>query len=282
MTSFQRGIKRVAIILVYIAIISVIATALYYLFRAKPTCTDGKRNQGEEKIDCGGPCAKCEEIPKIENIQILQKALIPAGPGKYDVLVKIKNPNALFGVAGLDYSLNFLNQEGIIVEKRDGSSFILPAQTKYVLEFNIALGEKPESFVFNVRSFRWQKFSESEEPNVVVYGREVSLPGSIGEPTQLKAKIQNRSNYDFKKVTTKVVFKDVEGMPVAVNQTDSNDVRANEEREVIFNWNTVLPKNIDLQSIEIEPEVNAFGSENFMKKYGSPEQYQSYDVDDAK
>lgn len=282
MTEGRRIIKRLIIIAVYIAIVVSISLGLFFLLREKPTCTDGKHNQGEEGIDCGGPCAKCEEIPKIENVQVLRKVLIPAGPGKYDALVRIKNPNALFGVAKLDYSLNFLNQEGIVIEKRDGSSFILPAQTKYILEFNIALEGKPESFAFNVKSFRWQKFSEFEEPNIAVYGREVNLPGDAGGPAQLKAKIQNRSDYDFKKVTTKVILGDTEGLPVAVNQTDSNDVRVNEEREVIFNWNTVLPKDIDPQNIKIEPEVDAFSSENFMKKHGSPEQYQSYGVDDMK
>lgn len=282
MTEGQRIIKRLIIIAVYLAITASVAAGLYFLLRTKPTCTDGKRNQSEEKIDCGGPCAKCEGIPKIENVQVLQKALIPAGPGKYDALVKVKNPNASFGIARLDYSLNFLGRGGAVAEKRDGSSFILPAQTKYILEFNVALKEKPESFAFNVKSFRWQKFSEFEEPDIAVYGKEFSLSENIGESTQFKAKIQNRSNYDFKKVATKMILKNIEGVPIAVNQTDSNDVRTNEEREVIFNWNTVLPKDIDLQNIEIEPEVDAFSNENFMKKYGSPEQYQSYGVDDMK
>lgn len=282
MTGGKRIIKRLVIITVYLTVVAFVAAGLFFLLRAKPTCTDGKRNQGEEKIDCGGPCAPCEEIPVIENIQVLQKMLIPAGQGKYDVLIKIRNPNAPFGVAGLDYSLNFLDEKGLIVEKRDGSAFILPAQTKHILEFNIALKEKPESFSFNIKSFRWQKFSEFEEPNIIVYGREFNLPVGAGEFAQLKAKIQNRSNYDFRKVTTKAILKDAEGTPVAVNQTDSNDVRANEEREVIFNWDTTLPENIDLQNIEIEPEVDVFSNENFMKKYGSPDQYQSYGVDDVK
>lgn len=281
MTEGRRIIKRLMIIVVYLAVVASIAAGLYFLLRTKPTCTDGKRNQGEEGVDCGGPCAKCEEMPKIENIQILQKALIPAGPGKYDVLVKIRNPNTLFGVARLDYSLDFLSREGLIIEKKDGSSFILPAQTKYTFEFNVALERKPESFALNVKSFQWQRFSEFEEPDIAVYGKEFNLPGGTREPARLKAKIQSRSNYDFRKITTKVILKNTTDLPIAINQTDSNDVRVNEEREIIFNWNTALPENVDLENIEIEPEVDAFSNENFMKKYGSPEQYQSYGVSDA-
>ncbi len=283
MTEGQRTIKRLFIIFVYLAIFALILYGLYLLVREKPTCFDGRRNQGEEGIDCGGPCAKkCEEIPKIENIQVLQKTFVPAGPGKYDVLVKIKNPNTLFGIARLDYSLDFRDGNGTITEKREGSSFILPAQTKYVIVFNIAPKKKPASFSFSVKSFRWQRFAEFEEPDIAVYEKELNFAGNGNGPVQLKAKIQNRSNYDFKKVVTKVILRDTAGAPVAVNQTDNNDVQAGEEREVIFNWNTVASKDIDLQNIEIESEVDAFSNDNFMKKYGSPEQYQSYGVDDLK
>jgi hypothetical protein len=279
MSDNQRIIKRLIIIAIYLAVIVLIYTGFYYLFRQAPTCADKIRNQGEEGVDCGGPCAKCEKIPKIENVEIIEKALIPSGPGKYDALVKIKNPNALFGVAKLDYSFDFIGAGGKIVEKREGSSFVLPAQTKYLLAFNIETAEKMESFAFRIQSFRWQTFTQYEAPNVAVYGKELSFPEGEGGMAQLKAKIQNRSNYDFKKISTEVVLRNAKGLPVAVNQTDNNDVRVNEEREIIFNWNAALPKDIDLENIEIEPEVDAFSNDNFMKKYGSPEQYQSYGVE---
>jgi hypothetical protein len=31
-----------------------------------PTCFDGVQNQGEEGVDCGGPCDACEEAPAVE------------------------------------------------------------------------------------------------------------------------------------------------------------------------------------------------------------------------
>lgn len=280
MTDNQRIAKRLIIIFVYGFIVFSIAAGAYFLFRTPPTCSDGKRNQGEEGIDCGGPCAKCEKIPQIENIQILEKILIPAGQGKYDALAKIKNPNALFGVVKLDYSFDIFRSDGTILEKRSGSTFILPAETKYAISFNIALAEKPESFAFRVESFRWQKFLEYQEPDIAVLGKELNLSGDEGGSTQLKARIQNRSNYDFKKISTKVILRNTRGMPIAINQTDNNDVRTNEEREVIFNWNTALPSDIDIEKIEIDPEADVFSNENFMKKSGSSEQYQSYGVDD--
>jgi hypothetical protein len=275
----ERIIKRIIIISVYVIIFVLLATAVYYLFRTKPTCTDKIQNQGEEGIDCGGPCAKCEPIPDIENIKIIQKAVIPASFGKYDALVKINNPNVQFGVASFGYSFDFSDENGTIVAKKEGLGFILPAETKNILAFNIELAKAPVNFEFRIKSFEWQKFLEYEEPDITVYGKEFSFISDGSGFAQLKAKIQNKSGYDFRKITTKAVVKNKDGIPVAVNRTDNNDIKVNEEREVIFRWSSPFSQDIDAQDIEIEPEVDVFSSDNFMKKYGAPGQYGSYKAD---
>ena len=277
MTSSQRIIKRLVIILIYIIIISAIGTALFYLSRAKPTCNDGKINQGEEKIDCGGPCQKCEEIPKIESAQILEKKMIPSGGNKYDALVKIKNPNSLFGIENLGYTFNFLDASGRVIIQKEGTSFLLPAETKYLFVFNADLTEKPASLDFRIKSYKWQKFLDYEEPNIVSYQKEFSFMSGGPEFAGLKLKIQNKSGYDLRKITTKTVLRDRQGNPVAINETNNNDVQINEEREVVFRWSEPFSQDIDVQNIEIEEEANVFSDENFMKKYGSPGQYESYE-----
>jgi len=278
MTHGERILKRIIIIIAYVIILALFIAASYFLFRTKPTCSDKIKNQGEEGMDCGGPCSKCEEIPNIENIKILQKAVMPAGSGKYDALVKINNPNVQFGVANFDYSFDFSDKNGAIIAKKEGSSFILPAEIKNILTFNVELPETSVSFEFRIKSFQWQKFSEYEEPNITVYGKEFSFVSDGSGFAQLKAKIQNKSGYDFRKITTKAVIKNKSGIPVAVNRTENNDIKVNEEREVIFRWNDPFLQEIDAQDIEIEPEVDVFSSDNFMKKFGTSEQYDSYKV----
>lgn len=277
MTSSQRIIKRVVIILVYIIIFSAIGIALFYLFRTTPTCTDGKLNQGEEKIDCGGPCKKCEEIPKIENAEILEKKMISSGSNRYDALVKIKNPNSLFGIDNLGYTFNFLDASGKVIGQKEGAGFLLPAETKYIFAFNMDLDGKPASIDFRIKSYKWQKFSDYEEPNIVSYQKEFSFTSGGPGFAELKLKIQNKSGYDFRKITTKAVLRDRQGNPVAINETNNNDVQINEEREVVFQWSEPFSQDIDVQNIEVEEEANVFSDDNFMKKYGSPGQYESYE-----
>ena len=260
-------------------IFSLLGTELYYILRTKPTCSNGRQDQGEAGVDCGGPCSiKCENIPKIENIQVLEKAFLPASEGKYDAMAKINNPNPQFGVAQFDYSFNLLDDSGNIIGQSEGSSFILPVETKYILAFNLASTTQPESMDIKIRSFRWTKFLEYEEPLIQIYSKEFNLVNAGSNFATLKAKIKNQSSYDFKTITAKAVIRNEWNAPVALNQTSVNDVRVNEEREVVFNWGSRFSVGLGAPGVEIEMEANFFSDENFMKQYGSSDQYKTYDI----
>ncbi len=280
MTPAQRIIKRLIIIFIYLAIISLIGTGLYYLFRTKPTCTDRIQNQGETGIDCGGPCQKCEEIPKAENLKVIEKAIIAGETGKYDALAAVTNPNSQFGVERFDYSFNLLDEAGKIIAKSSGASFILPGQTKYILAFNMMpVDAKPEKLDFQISSFKWSQFSEFEEPDIAVYAKEFNL-ASGGEPgfAKLRAKMRNQSGFDFRKISAVAVIRDKNGSPIVINETNFNDVRANEEREMNFSWSSPFPIDPMSAKIEIVPEANVFENSNFMKKHGVVGQYGSYKI----
>ncbi len=278
MTSSQRTKKRLVIIFVYLVIFSLIGTGFYYIFRITPTCADKIQNQKETGIDCGGPCAVCEEMPNAENLKVVEKEIVPGEAGKYDALAQITNPNSQLGAARFDYSFNFLDGSGKIVAKSAGSNFILPGQTKYVLAFNLSPEAIPKSLDFEISSFEWSKFSEYQEPDIAIYSRKFNLAGG-GETgfAKLQAKMRNQSGYDFRQITDKAVIRNGNGDPVAINQTGFNDVRMNEEREINFSWNSTFQIDPVSARIEIEPEVNVFESDNYMKQHGAPGQYGTYD-----
>jgi len=281
MTPAHRNIKRLTIILVYLVIIGLVGTGLYFLFRTAPTCTDKIQNQGEEGIDCGGPCAKCEKLPQAEDLQIVEKAVVSAGEGKYDVLAKVSNPNPRLGAAKFDYSFRLLDAEKKTISKSEGSSFILPGQTKYVLAFNLLPAAKPDSLDFEIKSFEWSVFSEYEEPDITIFAKEFNLAGG-GETNfaTLKAKLRNQSGFDFHEIAADIVIRDGSGNAVAVNKTNFNDVRTNEEREVSAGWKNSFSIDPMSARIEIMPEVDVFENENFLKQHGVAGQYGTYNTGD--
>jgi hypothetical protein len=280
MTPAQRTIKRIVIILVYLIIFGGIGTGLYFLFRTAPTCADNIQNQGEEGVDCGGPCAACEKIPVAQNLQVIEKAIVPGETGKYDVLARVTNPNPQLGAASFDYTFSLLDDSGQIISQSSGTGFILPGQTKYVLAFNIESQTMPTGVDFQIKSFEWSKFTQFESPNISVSAKEFSLAGG-GEPgfARLTAKVRNQSNYDFHKITVNAVVRDKAGNPIAVNTTNLNDVLINEEREVNFSWSSPFPIDPMSARIEVVPEADVFGSDNYMKQHGSVGQYGTYNTD---
>jgi hypothetical protein len=233
-------------------------------------------------VDCGEPCTPCAQILKAESLQVVEKAIILGEAGKYDALVKIVNPNPQLGVAKFDYSFNLLDGARKIIAKSAGSNFVLPGQTKYILAFNMPPDVKPESLNFEISSFEWSKFSEFEEPDVTVYAKEFSL-ASGGESgfARLTAKMKNQSGFDFHEISAVIVIRGGDGSPLAVNQTNFNDVRANEEREINASWNSPFAIDSVAPKIEVVPEVNVFESDNFMKKHGVSGQYGTYNVSDG-
>ncbi|HLM84275.1 MAG TPA: hypothetical protein VK254_03650 [Candidatus Bathyarchaeia archaeon] len=281
MTPAHRTMKRLIISVVYIVIFGLIGTGFYFLFRTEPTCADKIQNQREIGIDCGGPCAACAEMPKAENLQVIEKAIVPGENGKYDALAEVTNPNSQLGAAKFEYTFHFLDGAGKIVGKSAGSNFILPGETKYILAFNIPTDMKPDNLNFEISSFEWSKFSEYREPDIAIYGKEFNLT-SGGEAgfARLNAKMRNQSGYDFHKISAYAMIRAGNGSPIAINQTNFNDVRSDEEREMDFNWGSSFPIDPMSAKIEIVPEVNVFESDNFMKQHGVPGQYGSYNADD--
>lgn len=277
MTPVQRSIKRLLIILVYFFILCLIGYLFYLFFRKKPSCNDKIQNQGETGMDCGGPCTACEEIPQAQNLQITEKKIVSGEAGKYDLLVKIKNPNSQLGVSKFEYSFNLVDSAGKIIVQNPGSSFILPGQTKYILAFNLSPQENPDSLDFSISSFEWSKFTQFKEPDIIVNAKNFNLSGG-GETgyANLEAKLKNQSGYDFHKISAYAVIRNGSGDPIALNQTNFNDVLSGEEREMHFNWNNSFPVNPVSAKVEIVPEVDVFENSNFLKATGESGKYDGF------
>ena len=63
----------------FLVVFGFIAFGAYYLWQAEATCSDQIKNQGEDAVDCGGPCIKrCPftPIPRTINKKVLQYILI--------------------------------------------------------------------------------------------------------------------------------------------------------------------------------------------------------------
>jgi len=126
----RRLTKQIIIALVFFALLTSIGGAIYFVHRPAATCFDGRKNQGELDVDCGGPCIPCalKNNPPLSISQSPQ-FIYSANKKKVDIIFKISNTSMSWGVKNFAYKVAVLGKSG---EKQEfmEASFILPHEVK--------------------------------------------------------------------------------------------------------------------------------------------------------
>ncbi|MFC1645532.1 hypothetical protein ACFL08_05955, partial [Patescibacteria group bacterium] len=168
----NRDIKRVVILIVYLLVLFFFVYGIWYILKPKPTCFDAIQNQDEVGVDCGGACEACEEEIMAEDIEILSKDAVYGGEGLYDVLIKVSNPNSEFGSSEFGYVIYLKDDQGKVLAEKSGTSYILPRETKYVIETNLESNVNPSQVYIELDSNIWEKVDIFEEPELNVYNKQ--------------------------------------------------------------------------------------------------------------
>ena len=268
-----RNIKRTTIISIYFGIFIAIATPIYFIVTARPTCTDGKKNQSEKGIDCGGPCHPCEKKIVTEDLQVIEKHFVFGGRrGVFDTVIKIDNPNSQYGVANFDYDIILVDQDGSTLSERTGRSFILPAESKYIIEQNLHTDSNPKNIKFEIKNIEWQKFSDYQaEPKLSIYNKNYTEKDGKNEVFGL---LKNESYFDFNSIEIDIVLRDKNGKPIALGKNEMRTVNSQEQRDFKIIWPYKFLDNAT--NVEIRAEADIFNSNNFIKKYLPEKKFQSY------
>ena len=271
----HRKKKRIIIIAVYAAIFLGIVFWIYLATRPAATCTDGKKNQNETGIDCGGSCKACaEDTSKLSPISVVETAFVPSGQGRYDAVAKISNPNNGYGSSKFHYRLTLTDANGKILVDKSGEDFILPVETKYVIETGLITGGVPERVDVTISSTTWTKFSGYEKPQLNVYNKSYNLISSGVGFSQAYGLLRNESSFDFDTIEVNIVLRDSSSKIVALNKTTMNTVNSGEERDFKLVWPASFPG--DVQDVEAQANANVFDSQNFIKKYLPAQEFQQY------
>lgn len=271
----QRSIKQLIVAVVYGILVIALVWGGYFLFRTEATCTDGIRNQDEQGIDCGGVCSlQCARTVRTDDLEIRESALLFAGPDRFDALLAIHNPNDEAGASSFRYKMEFRDATGATVVAREGESFILPQETKYLLEINVT-APKATSVVISFSDYRWQRFSGYQEKPTITVSRKSYDPifSGVGFGKAFGV-VKNESRFDFRSIVVKVILRDAGGKPVAVNTTEMRTMASGEVRDFTLIWPTAFPGTVD--HVETEVEADVFHSENFMKQYMPTQDFQSW------
>lgn len=271
--------RQTIIVLILLVILGLIGTGVYFKwFYQKPTCSDGKQNQNETGVDCGGLCIPCERLtirdPEIEWVKFLALK-----DNNYDLVAKIDNPNPNFGLEKFKYTFKIYDETGVLLKEQASASFILPAEKKYLIEGNVAAGKKigqVDLGLEKVSKDAWKKLKENfESPDIYIHDKQFQYLENQTGSARASGTIKNNSDFDFGTINAAVVLFGENKEIVGVNKTEISTVLAGEERYFSVLW--FAPFKATVQSVEMQSETNLFLDENFMRRYGAePEKFQQY------
>lgn len=273
MGEMGRLTKQLIIGGIFLAIALLVVWRVYRVFVPAPTCTDGIRNGQEEGVDCGVICGKLCQAP-VRALQNLPVQFIRYGNGSYDALAHLENPNTTYGAPRVDYTLTVADSSGKELLVRRGRTYVNPVQPRYLVFPLTGLTGVPASaqLQFAPTDVQWAALNVDAAGSV-----QFAVRGDRLEPAsssfRYQATVLNNSHFDFDQVDVTVLLYDDAGQLAGAGTTILKTLKAGEERGITVDWPFAIPAAVRAQAVV---GTNIFENSNYLRTYGSPEQFQRY------
>lgn len=208
----------------------IIALAIYY-FWPSASCSDGKQNQNEAGVDCGGPCGPCVVNPK--DIVVTWSRVFKTGEGVYEAASLIENPNLFYGLPLFKYTFKIYDNRNTLIGMKDGQSFLNPKDKFIIFVTDINTNQrKAVKTVMEIEYLSsWQYIQAENLPLVISKKNFNSQPF----PT-LSASLFNESLFTAENVYASAVLYDESGNAMAVSSTKIDSVAKETGRDIMFTW----------------------------------------------
>ena len=230
-------------------IVAVFGFAVYRVVTTGATCEDRKQNQGEEGIDCGGPCVPCA-IKQARPLKVFWTRFVPTRDGRYDVVAEVTNSNTNVGAATVEYEFQLLDGSGAVIAARRGKTFIYPRETVHLVEIGLEAREHPARAVVDISNPRWVA-TTAIGPDVVAGNREYRVEASEdGSRSVVTAIVSNRSVSDWRDIGVTVLLLDARGNVVGVHRTVMDMLGAGTSLPVRLVWSHVIRESASSILIE--------------------------------
>ena len=258
----KRLSKQLVIALIFLFILSSFGFLIYYFTRPAPSCFDGIQNQSEKGIDCDGPCLPCE-FKELEEVEVLWTEALPTQENFYDLIAQFKNPNQNYGSGYIPYQFKLYDAQNNQVGQFSGITFILPNQTKYLVQMKVASTGLVSKAELSFDKFEWQKLEDYQPPQLVIQQKEYRLlPGEEVGFSQARAILINKSNFDFDKIDIDILLFDSSRRLLALNATEVRTLLSGQERDFLTTWFREISGLVTF--VEMEAETNIFDPDNYL------------------
>ena len=187
----------------------------------------------------------------------------------YDAVAYIKNSNTEYGASSVMYEFDFLGEGGEVLRKVSGETFILPGESKYIVESAVEMSavsdfSNVKNMNFNMKKINWQRLAPFSPANLNIDNTDFSREDDVSD-NRFSGVVNNTSPYNLKNVEVHaVLYKS--GKPVAAGRTNMQDLLRGTARAFQIVWPYALPQDVD---IDVRAESNFFKNSNFIRDYAA-------------
>ncbi|MBI4193161.1 MAG: hypothetical protein HY536_00860 [Candidatus Colwellbacteria bacterium] len=221
-------LKQFIFSLFYLALFAGVVYGGYLVLRPASSCFDGKQNQNEEEIDCGGVCASCA-LKHLVPITADPAVLFASSNGAVSVLLTLKNANATFGANSVSYRIDVLDGTGDVLSSSLQETFVYPSEIKTFVVSGIPVTGTPVLAVPKVLNVSWTEAAAFSRPSVKV--SEVSLAPHPSQPYLIATGVVvNGNSFPLSSIALSAMLTDPSGNVASVSSSLVNDVLPFEAR----------------------------------------------------
>ena len=248
--------KKRKIIYGAITIILVILATVYFsrsiLFPTQ-TCFDGKQNNFESGIDCGGTCnLRCSQ--EVIPLSVLWARPLATSSSTYDFAALISSKNIDNAPRSVAYTFIAYNKNAQEIVRIQGTT-IAPIDGDFpIIEQNIRLAEVPVTVSATIVS-NVPHYTVLEKPTTPTL-RIVSSRFEAGSIPRVYATLVNTKRVELRNLPVRVFLYDADGNVFAAGQTVVPVLDKEGMKDIVFTWDRAFP--ITPTRIRVFPILDPF------------------------
>lgn len=245
----QRQLNHILTVLVFLALVGLV---LFLIYKPVPSCFDGKQNQDERGVDCGGVCSlACSN--QIQPLKIDWVRPLKVDNGWYNLVAQVENLNLTLGNRYTPYIFSVYDEDNVLITKREGSTFVNAGEKFIIFESRVMTGERDvrKAFLEFPTSTPWETVSPVAKDILIERREFTNTPKPV-----LHLSVSNSSLRAIKDIFILTVLSDINNNAFAASQTKIDSLEPNSRQETYFTWPISFPS--DPSYIESYWRINSF------------------------
>ena len=220
-----------------------------------------------------GPTPTPDQTINLAPIRIISTKLFNIQNDDYDFLAKVRNANVDYGSGNVEYVLTFYDFSNREISNKAGSFYILPGQTKYLIDSPLSFQAPVSRADFKITGVDWQKLDPLAASGVSLAVRNAEY-SQVSQPAifaKVSGSIFNNSDFDLGQTDVTVVVLDENDEPIAVNKSKIFTFLARTTRGFEVSWIKSFVGRV--ARVDAEALTNVFENSNFLRSYGGQEKF---------